>query len=132
MVDANTKYHINPTGRFVIGGPHGDTGLTGRKIIVDTYGGMGRHGGGAFSRQGSDEGGSLGLLHGALHRQEHRRGGPGRRAAKCSSPTPSAWPSRSRVMVNTFGTGQDRSTTKIVELVRENFQLTPEGHHRDA
>src|SRR6476661_961700 len=49
MVDSQTKYHINPTGRFVIGGPHGDTGLTGRKIIVDTYGGMGRHGGGAFS-----------------------------------------------------------------------------------
>ena len=49
MVDSATKYHINPTGRFVIGGPHGDTGLTGRKIIVDTYGGMGRHGGGAFS-----------------------------------------------------------------------------------
>src|SRR5579863_188288 len=49
MVDSGTKYHINPTGRFVIGGPHGDTGLTGRKIIVDTYGGMGRHGGGAFS-----------------------------------------------------------------------------------
>ena len=48
MVDSQTKYHINPTGRFVIGGPHGDTGLTGRKIIVDTYGGMGRHGGGAF------------------------------------------------------------------------------------
>ncbi len=49
MVDSQTKYHINPTGRFVVGGPHGDTGLTGRKIIVDTYGGMGRHGGGAFS-----------------------------------------------------------------------------------
>ncbi len=49
MVDSQTKFHINPTGRFVIGGPHGDTGLTGRKIIVDTYGGMGRHGGGAFS-----------------------------------------------------------------------------------
>ena len=49
MVDSSTRYHINPTGRFVIGGPHGDTGLTGRKIIVDTYGGMGRHGGGAFS-----------------------------------------------------------------------------------
>src|SRR5438477_7391101 len=49
MVDAKTAYHINPTGRFVVGGPHGDTGLTGRKIIVDTYGGMGRHGGGAFS-----------------------------------------------------------------------------------
>src|SRR5690606_34224806 len=49
MVDEKTSYHINPTGRFVIGGPHGDTGVTGRKIIVDTYGGMGRHGGGAFS-----------------------------------------------------------------------------------
>src|SRR6185437_14630887 len=49
MVDGSTKYHINPTGRFVIGGPMGDTGVTGRKIIVDTYGGMGRHGGGAFS-----------------------------------------------------------------------------------
>jgi S-adenosylmethionine synthetase len=49
MVDSQTKFHINPTGRFVVGGPHGDTGLTGRKIIVDTYGGMGRHGGGAFS-----------------------------------------------------------------------------------
>lgn len=49
MVDENTKYFINPTGRFVIGGPHGDSGLTGRKIIVDTYGGTGRHGGGAFS-----------------------------------------------------------------------------------
>ena len=49
LLDADTKYHINPTGRFVIGGPQGDTGLTGRKIIVDTYGGMGRHGGGAFS-----------------------------------------------------------------------------------
>src|SRR6185437_8070438 len=49
MIDSQTKFHINPTGRFVIGGPHGDTGLTGRKIIVDTYGGMGRHGGGAFS-----------------------------------------------------------------------------------
>ena len=61
MVDSQTKYHINPTGRFVIGGPHGDTGLTGRKIIVDTYGGMGRHG----------------LLHGTLRGQEHRSGGYG-------------------------------------------------------
>src|SRR6202008_2441344 len=51
MLDADTKYHINPTGRFVVGGPHGDTGLTGRKIIVDSYGGWGRHGGGAFSGQ---------------------------------------------------------------------------------
>ena len=53
-------YHINPTGKFVVGGPHGDSGVTGRKIIVDTYGGRARHGGGAFQRQGSDEGGSLG------------------------------------------------------------------------
>ena len=72
LLDENTKYHINPTGRFVIGGPMGDTGLTGRKIIVDTYGGMGRHGGGAFQRQGPDKGGPLGGLHGALHCEEHR------------------------------------------------------------
>src|SRR5260370_26318332 len=58
MVDSQTKYHINPTGRFVIGGPHGDTGLTGRKIIVDTYGGMGRHRGGAFSGRDPTNGGS--------------------------------------------------------------------------
>jgi S-adenosylmethionine synthetase len=64
MVDADTKYHINPTGRFVIGGPHGDTGLTGRKIIVDTYGGMGRHGGGAFSGSswfGDESGSAVGV-----------------------------------------------------------------------
>ena len=71
MLDADTKYHINPTGRFVIGGPMGDAGVTGRKIIVDSYGGYSRHGGGAFLRQGSVESRPLGLLHGALHRQEH-------------------------------------------------------------
>ena len=83
MVDANTKYHINPTGRFVIGGPHGDTGLTGRKIIVDT---LRRHGPSRRRRvlgQGSDEGGPLGLLHGALHREEPggRRSGDARGSA---------------------------------------------------
>ena len=77
-LDEHTKYHINPTGRFVIGGPMGDTGLTGRKIIVDSYGGAGRHGGGAFSRQGPDQGRPLRSLHGALHRQEHRGRGPRR------------------------------------------------------
>ena len=68
--------HVNPTGRFVTGGPMGDAGLTGRKIIVDTYGGMARHGGGAFSRQGPDEGGPLGRLRRALGRQERGCGGP--------------------------------------------------------
>ena len=84
LLDEDTKYHINPTGRFVIGGPMGDTGLTGRKIIVDTYGGMGRHGGGAFQRKGSDEGRPLGGLHGAAHCEEHccgRTGGALRSAA---------------------------------------------------
>jgi S-adenosylmethionine synthetase len=69
LLDADTKYHINPTGRFVIGGPMGDTGLTGRKIIVDTYGGMGRHGGGAFSGKDPTK---VDRLYGALHCQEHR------------------------------------------------------------
>ena len=69
-----TKYLVNPTGRFEIGGPHGDAGLTGRKIIVDTYGGAAPHGGGAFSGQGSVEGGPLGGVRRALRREEHRRG----------------------------------------------------------
>ena len=96
MVDANTKYHINPTGRFVVGGPHGDTGLTGRKIIVDTYGGMGRHGGGAFSGKDPDQGRPLGHLHGAACRQKHRCRRTWRRTAKSNWPTPSVSPTPSR------------------------------------
>ena len=78
-------FHINPTGKFVVGGPHGDTGLTGRKIIVDSYGGRGAHGGGAFSGKDPSQGRSQRLLHGPLHRQEHRRRRPGRqrRSAAC-------------------------------------------------
>ena len=95
MMDAKTRVYINPTGRFVIGGPQGDAGVTGRKIIVDTYGGAAPHGGGAFSGQGPDEGGPLRLLHGALHRQERRGRGAGRPRCSCSSRTPSAWPTRS-------------------------------------
>ena len=96
MVDSQTKYHINPTGRFVIGGPHGDTGLD---RTQDHRRHLRRHGPSRrrrVLRQGSDEGGSLGLLHGALHREEPRRGGLGHARAKCSWPTRSAWPSRFR------------------------------------
>ena len=73
-ISPDTVWHVNPTGKFVIGGPDGDCGLTGRKIIVDTYGGAAPHGGGAFSGQGSDQGRPLGRLCGALSRQERRRG----------------------------------------------------------
>ena len=76
LMDERTRVFVNPTGRFVTGGPHGDSGVTGRKIIVDTYGGMAPHGGGAFLRQGPDQGGPVGVLHGPLHREELRRGGP--------------------------------------------------------
>ena len=78
LVNGKITYHINPTGRFVVGGPHGDCGLTGRKIIVDTYGGWGRHGGGAFSGKDPDEGRSQRRLHGPARRQEHRRRRAGR------------------------------------------------------
>ena len=113
-----------PTGRFVVGGPQGDAGLTGRKIIVDTYGGMGRHGGGAFSRQGPDEGRPLGVLHGALHREEHRRRRSGANAARCSSPTRSAWPTRSRCCGGHEGYREDvaRQSDK---LVRETSSPRP-------
>ena len=91
-----TDLLINPTGRFVIGGPVGDAGLTGRKIIVDTYGGMARHGGGAFSRQGPVEGRPLGRLRRALGRQERRGRRPRRPRARCRSRTRSASRTRSR------------------------------------
>ena len=81
LLGNETVYHINPTGSFEIGGPDGDAGLTGRKIIVDTYGGAAPHGGGAFSRQGPDQGRPLGGLCRALPRQEHRRRGP---RARCT------------------------------------------------
>ena len=74
FIDDRTLFFINPTGRFVVGGPEGDCGLTGRKIIVDTYGGMGRHGGRRFFRQGSDKSGSLSILRRTLRGKKHRRG----------------------------------------------------------
>ena len=78
LLDENTKYFINPTGRFVIGGPHGDSGLTGRKIIVDTYGGIGRHGGGAFSGKDPTKVDPLGRVCGSLGCEEHRSGRSGK------------------------------------------------------
>ena len=108
----------------------GDAGLTGRKIIVDTYGGIARHGGGAFSRQGPDEGRPLGGVRGALRGEEHRRGGPGGPRASCSSRTRSA--SRSRRRCRSRRSARDASTTtRILELVHEHFDLRPAAIIRD-
>ena len=94
LLDENTKYFINPTGRFVIGGPHGDSGLTGRKIIVDTYGGIAPSRRRRVLRQGPDQGGPLGRVCGSLGCEEHRCGRSGQSAARFSWRMPSALPSR--------------------------------------
>ena len=125
MVDADTKYFINPTGRFVIGGPHGDSGLTGRKIIVDTYGGTGRHGGGAFSGKDCTK-----VARSAAYAARYvaKNIVAAGLADKCeiqlSYAIGVAHPTS--VSVNTFGTGK-LSETKLVEIVRENFDLRPAG-----
>jgi S-adenosylmethionine synthetase len=125
MVDANTKYHINPTGRFVIGGPHGDTGLTGRKIIVDTYGGMGRHGGGAFSGKDPTKVDRSACYMARYIAKNIVAAGLAKRvevqlayAIGVADPV--------SVMVDTFGTGS-LSGSELTELVRANFPLTPKG-----
>jgi S-adenosylmethionine synthetase len=125
MIDASTKYHINPTGRFVIGGPHGDTGLTGRKIIVDTYGGMGRHGGGAFSGKDPTKVDRSACYMARYIAKNLVAAGLAKRcevqlayAIGVAEPV--------SVMVNTFGTGTVPEE-RLVELVRENFLLTPKG-----
>ncbi len=125
MVDSGTKYHINPTGRFVIGGPHGDTGLTGRKIIVDTYGGMGRHGGGAFSGKDPTKVDRSACYMARYIAKNIVSGGLATRvevqlayAIGVADPV--------SVMVNTFGTGTVPDA-RIVELIRSNFVLTPKG-----
>ena len=125
MVDANTKYHINPTGRFVIGGPHGDTGLTGRKIIVDTYGGMGRHGGGAFSgKDPTKVDRSACYMARYIAKNIVAAGLASRAEVQLAYAIGVADPVS--VNVNTFGTGTVPEE-KIVELVRANFPLTPGG-----
>lgn len=125
MVDENTKFFINPTGRFVIGGPHGDAGLTGRKIIVDTYGGYGRHGGGAFSGKDCTKVDRSAAYAARYVAKNLVAAGI---ADKCelqlSYAIGVAHPTS--IMVDTFGTGK-LSDEKIVEIVRENFDLRPAG-----
>jgi len=125
MVDSGTKYHINPTGRFVIGGPHGDTGLTGRKIIVDTYGGMGRHGGGAFSgKDPTKVDRSACYMARYVAKNLVAAGLADRCEVQLAYAIGVAEPVS--VMVNSFGTGAV-CDERLVELVRESFTLTPKG-----
>lgn len=125
MVDSTTKYHINPTGRFVIGGPHGDTGLTGRKIIVDTYGGMGRHGGGAFSgKDPTKVDRSACYMARYVAKNIVAAGLASRCEVQLAYAIGVAEPVS--VNVNTFGTGKV-DDDRIVELIRDNFKLTPKA-----
>ena len=125
MVDDDTKFFINPTGRFVIGGPHGDSGLTGRKIIVDTYGGMARHGGGAFSGKDCTKVDRSAAYAARYVAKNIVAAGL---AKKCeiqlSYAIGVAHPTS--IMVDTFGTGK-LSNEKLVDLIRENFDLRPAG-----
>ena len=125
MVDADTKYHINPTGRFVRGGPHGDAGLTGRKIIVDTYGGMGRHGGGAFSGKDPTK-----VDRSACYMARHiaKNIVAAELATRCEVQLAYAIGVAEpvSVMVDTFGTGTV-DDIQLASLVRAVFPLTPKG-----
>jgi S-adenosylmethionine synthetase len=125
MVDADTKFHINPTGRFVIGGPNGDSGVTGRKIIVDTYGGMGRHGGGAFSGKDPTKVDRSACYMARYIAKNIVAAGL---ASKCEVQLAYAIGVAEpvSVLVNTFGTSVI-DEERIVELVRANFPLTPKG-----
>ncbi len=125
MVDADTKYHINPTGWFEVGGPHGDTGLTGRKIIVDTYGGMGRHGGGAFSgKDPTKVDRSACYMARYIAKNIVASGLASRCEVQLAYAIGVAEPVS--VMVDSFGTGKI-ADEKFTELVRANFNLTPRG-----
>ena len=125
MVDEKTRFFINPTGRFVIGGPHGDSGLTGRKIIVDTYGGMARHGGGAFSGKDCTKVDRSAAYAARYAAKNIVAAGL---AKKCeiqlSYAIGVAHPTS--IMIDTFGTGQV-SDEKLVEIVRKNFDFRPAG-----
>jgi S-adenosylmethionine synthetase len=123
LVDSQTKYHINPTGRFVVGGPHGDTGVTGRKIIVDTYGGMGRHGGGAFSGKDPTKVDRSACY---MARYIAKNIVASKLASRCEVQLAYAIGVADpvSVSVDTFGTGVI-ADERFTELLRENFSLTP-------
>jgi S-adenosylmethionine synthetase len=125
LVDGDTIFHINPTGRFVVGGPMGDAGLTGRKIIVDTYGGMGRHGGGAFSGKDPSKVDRSAAYAARWVAKNLVRAGVAKRcevqlAYAIGVPEPVS------IRVETFGTGSD-DTAALEKLVRKHFDLTPRG-----
>ena len=125
MIDENTKFFINPTGRFVIGGPHGDAGLTGRKIIVDTYGGYARHGGGAFSGKDCtkvDRSAAYAARY--VAKNVVAAGLADRCEIQLSYAIGVAEPTS--VQVDTFGTGK-LSDSELTKIVRENFDLRPAG-----
>ena len=125
LLDEDTKYHINPTGRFVIGGPMGDTGLTGRKIIVDTYGGMGRHGGGAFSgKDPTKVDRSAAYVARYIAKNIVAAGLADRCEVQLAYAIGVAEPVS--VLIDTFGTGKVDPET-IADLVRSHFKLTPKG-----
>lgn len=125
MVDEKTKFFVNPTGRFVIGGPHGDSGVTGRKIIVDTYGGMARHGGGAFSGKDCTKVDRSAAYAARYVAKNIVAAGL---ADKCEIQLSYAIgvANPTSIMVDTFGTGKI-SNEKLVEIIRENFDLRPAG-----
>ena len=125
LLEGEVTYHINPTGRFVIGGPHGDTGVTGRKIIVDTYGGVGSHGGGAFSGKDPSK---VDRSASYAARNVAKNIVAAGLAAKCEVQLAYAIgvPEPVSIMVDTFGSGKVPES-KLVELIRKHWDLTPKG-----